>query len=271
MRERELYPNAPIVLAAVEVRHSLCDPLESPGLARVTAAVRSELPIRGEVREMEFAFQAGPGGPASTPGQALPPAPRWSSRDKRTALTLKQDAVVVETTDYRSYERIREIVKMALEARANVGGPDGISRIGLRYIDEIRVPGTNGDDGIRWDEWVDSALLGPVSVGSELGLRPAALQGICAFAGANDRQLILRYGPRDGYAVVSTPELRRPMPDPGTFFLLDIDSFWEPTDEIPAFAPDSILSIMDGLHDPIRQVFDNLITEKLRDEVLRNV
>lgn len=270
MREREVYPNAPIVLAAVEIRHSLCDPLEPPQAARVAKILRAELPIRGSVREMEIAIQAGPGAPASAQQQVLPPIPRWSSRDKRTALTLRHDGVVVETTDYRSYERLFRLVQLGLEARAAAGEPDGISRVGLRYIDEIRVPGLNGEEGTAWSDWVDDCLLGPMNAGQGLGFVSAGFQGLSGFSGPDDCHLVLRYGPRDGYAVVSNPELRRPMPAPGPFFLLDIDSFWEPTGEVPHLTSQDVLATVDRVHAPVRQVFENLITEKLREEVLRN-
>lgn len=268
MREREVYPNAPIVLVAVEIRHALCDALEPPDLARAAKVLTTELPIRGEFRSMEIEFQAGPNVQASAQQQALPPMPRWTSRNKRTAITLRQDAIVVETTDYRNYERLHHLVQLGLEARSLAGHPEGIARIGLRYIDEIRVP--NDGDGVPWGEWVDSRLLGPANVGHEFGLRPAGAQGASAFRGAEDHQLVIRYGPRHGHAVASNPEMRRPMPTPGAFFLLDIDSFWEPATDIPNLTGQEILDTVDRLHAPVRGVFEELITERLREEVLRN-
>ncbi|MFC2725538.1 MAG: TIGR04255 family protein, partial [Bifidobacterium dentium] len=66
----------------------------------------------------------------------------------------------------------------------------------------------------------------------------------------------------------STPQLRRPLPSPGPLFKLDIDSYWQP-DDIPVFDPNRILAIADKLHDPVRSMFEGLITNRLRNEVLR--
>jgi len=270
MTDREVYPNAPIVLTAVEIRHTLSEPLEARELSHVSALLRTVLPLRGEVRGVEFAFQSGPDMPPVAQQQVLAAAPRWTSRDKRTALTLRPEAMVVETTDYGSYERLRGVLEMALQARALAADSLGVERVGLRYIDEIRVPVGNGDAHPTWSEWVDASLLGPVTAGTAIGLRPAGNQGVAAFTGADGQTLVLRYGPRDGFAVVSTPELRRPTPTPGPFFLLDVDSFWGPPGEVPEWDSGAVLEIVDRLHAPVHDVFESLITEKLRREVLRS-
>ena len=269
MTDRELYPNAPIVLSAAEIRHTLCGPLEARELSRMSALLKTVLPLRSELRGVEIAFQAGPGIRPLAQEQVLAPVPRWTSRDKRTALTLRPDAMVVETTDYGSYERLRGILEVALAAREVSANSLGVERVGLRYIDEIRVPTGNGDAHPSWVEWVDASLLGPMSAGTAVGLQPAGTQGVAAFTGTDGQTLVLRYGPRDGVAVISTPELRRPTPTPGPFFLLDIDSFWEPPGEVPGWDADTVLDIVDRLHAPVHDVFESLITESLRKEVLR--
>lgn len=68
----------------------------------------------------------------------------------------------------------------------------------------------------------------------------------------------------------STPDLRRPLPPPGPLFKLDIDSFWQAADEVPEFDVDLILRQADALHEPVRGVFESVITDRLREEVLRN-
>ena len=59
------------------------------------------------------------------------------------------------------------------------------------------------------------------------------------------------------------------MPAPGPFFLLDIDSFWQPSEVSPTLELNSVLGELDELHMPVREMFESLITEKLRKEVLR--
>ena len=58
-------------------------------------------------------------------------------------------------------------------------------------------------------------------------------------------------------------------PSGGPFFLLDFDSFWQPTDELPEFHPDELVERCDRLHTPIRRLFEGLITKDLREGVLK--
>ena len=139
----------------------------------------------------------------------------------------------------------------------------------LRYIDEIRIPDTVPVNE-TWADWVDGSLLGPAPMGSRLGLLAAEWQGLVRFDAGPGRSIVLRYGPREGYAVDPGGDLKRPMADSGPFFLLDIDSFWTPTGEIPEFDSGRILAVVDELHAPVSQLFETLITERLRSEVLRN-
>ncbi|MDR0960056.1 MAG: TIGR04255 family protein [Propionibacteriaceae bacterium] len=267
MREREVYPNPPIVLMVAEVRHTACEPLDRKQVTRLSELVREELPLPGE--EVSYEVQFSSDG-APQPPYAVTTAPRWTTRDRRTALTIRQESLTVETTQYGSYERVRALLELSLRARIAVAPPAGLERVGLRYVDEIRVPTETGSGWPPWNEWVDSALLGPAGIGEDLGLEPAAYQGSVVFSSGDDRAIVLRYGAQENPVVQSTPDLRRPMPPPGPLFKLDIDSFWLPGSEVPEFASDSILACADSLHEPVRGVFESLITNRLREEVLRH-
>lgn len=269
MREREIYPNAPIVLMAIEVRHPQCEPFERKQITQLSTQIRDVLPLPGEMSEVSVTVQAGQNSPPIQQ-QAVTTFPRWTSRDKRTALSIRQDGLVIETTDYGSYERVRELFDKALRALLAVAPPAGVERIGLRYIDEIRVPAENSGGVPAWKEWVDPILLGPVHVGNDVGLVLAGSEGLSVFSSDNNRALVLRYGAQGDYAVQSTPELRRPLPPPGPLFKLDIDSFWQAGDEVPEFDPGFILDQADELHEPVRGVFESLISDRLREEVLRH-
>ena len=266
--EEEIYPNAPIVLMVAEIKHTAHGPLDEKQSRIISEAVKETLPIRTEDVEQNLSFSAAPDGSMSQPQVSQTKALRWSSRDKRTVVTVRPDSISVETTKYRRYEDVRLLLEKSLTALADAIVPDGVTRIGLRYIDEIRVP-SNDDSGIpRWDEWVDGSLLGPHDIEIGQGLLPVRNEGASAFSGGDSTRLVLRYGAQDTYVVGSTPQLRRPLPAPGPLFKLDIDSYWQPED-IPAFAPAWILAMADKLHGPVRSIFEGLITDKLRNEVLR--
>jgi uncharacterized protein (TIGR04255 family) len=154
------------------------------------------------------------------------------------------------------------------EGAADILQPDGVSRIGLRYIDEIRVPGVSADAPADWEDWLDASLLAPrlADMGQQ-DLGATAWDGVAQYAVGENRSLNLRYGVRDGYAVPPGGPLRRKIaPPPGPFFVLDFDCSWTPTD-IPEFDTDVLLSTCDELRRPVRILFDLLTTDRLRDEV----
>jgi len=220
---------------------------------------------RGQLTQITAAMQAG-GAPAASELQ-VEEFPRYFSRDNTAAVSVRAEAIVVETTRYGRWEQLRDLVTEALEARQEVGGIDGVERVGLRYVNEIRVPGEPVHD---WGPWVDSTLLGPVPIGERLGLATSRWQGVTAFTAAPDRSVVLRYGPRDGFAVDPGGDLKRSTPTPGPFFLLDIDSFWTPAEEVPEFDLETLLATCDELHAPVRRLFERLISDRLRKEVLRH-
>lgn len=257
-----VYPNAPLALVALEVRYpELVEPADSRELRM---AVRSLLPISGNVTEQTITFGMTP----PVIGQRR--FPRLASRDGTTALVVGHEALVLETTTYDGYDRYREVVERVLAAVAQVCGPDGIQRVGMRFIDEIRVPDVTEPPG-DWTEWIVEGLLVPlapdVKVGSE-HFRPRTWQGEAVYDAGAGYAVRLRYGPQVGHAVPPNgPTRRLHRPGPGLFFLLDSDGSWTPQEEIPEFTPDRILHACDTVHEPLSALFKAIGTQRLVDEV----
>ena len=82
---------------------------------------------------------------------------------------------------------------------------------------------------------------------------------------------MLRYGAWEGFAVDPGGDLKRSSATPGPFFLMDIDSFWIPIGGVPEFDVKALLTICDELHTPVGRLFERLITDRLREEILRRV
>lgn len=260
----EQYQNAPVVLVVVEVRHDHVAVPSGPQLSRVRGLLEEDLPLQQPLSKQTLTALIG-----QQPSRDVEQVPRFSSRDRRTAVTYNAESVVLETTDHRGFGRLLELLGKAITARAQVSELSGVMRIGLRYIDEIRVPDLQ-DDPLRWSEWVDASLLGPVGCATSLGLNVEQADGSALLRHGPQTLLIVRFGPREGFAVPPGGLLERPAPAPGPFFLLDIDSFWQPTGEVPRFNIEWVLATTEGLHTPVSDLFEALITDKLRTEVLRH-
>ena len=265
----EVYPNAPLALVAVEVRF----PAAPSDRALPLLLQRSFRDLLGDdwvieshrVQQIEVAF--GPGAPGGQTVQQTA-LPRFTLRDRTLAVALTDSSLTVETTNYRHYLDFRAVLERVFSAASELLQPDGVARVGMRYIDEIRVAGIEEDRSSEWREWLDPSLL-PPGLDEMVGLEypPAAWDGAVRYVTGPERSLVLRYGARQGYAVQPRGSLNRPSaPAPGPFFLLDFDSFWEPQD-IPEFDAVRLLETCDALRTPVRSLFDLVIPDKLLREV----
>lgn len=269
MPDDEIFPNPPLALVAFEVRYPDQPALTSrPAIEGIKAALADALPLRGVLREQEIGLRVD--GPEA-PTVQVRVTPRFTTRDRATACQVGAGSLIVETTTYAGFASFSELVQRAVEAAANTARPDGITRVGLRYIDEVRVPGIDQPPG-NWHGYIDEHLLAPVAEDFVKAAKfvPRTWQGIVQYATGPDRVLALRYGPAEGYAVVPDgPTRRRSPPAAGLFFLLDSDSYWQPSDEVPEFEPERVMQACRELHDPTKALFNAVITERLREEVFR--
>lgn len=263
MSEHEVYPNAPVVVATVEIRHTETSTLTQPERKLIKKAVARWAPIQRSSKQMTIAML--PGSHAA-PDQALEEFPKYFSRDSMLAISFRKEAVVIEATHYDGWLAFHEVIAAAIAARAEIGVPDAAERIGVRYLNEIR-PGRPG--AVAWDEWLDGSVLGPMSLAETIGLEAKQWQGLAVYGPTDGRSLVLRYAPGEGQAVETGQELVRPSFTPGPFMWIDIDSFWQHQGTLPEFDTETLIVKCDELHGPLRTLFEKLITPKLRDEVLR--
>ena len=193
---------------------------------------------------------------------------RFANRDRTMSVALTAGTLSVETTRYANWDDFRAVLSVALEATEKLMRPTGVTRTGLRYIDEIRVGAVIGND---WSEWLSPASL-PPSAGlmAAAGWPPETWTGLAHYQIGPDRHMVLRYGPQPaqpGFLVNPNGPLKRPGPlPPGAFFGLDFDAFWEPTG-IPIWKTEDLLQTYDQLRVPVRSLFDSMITERLIAEV----
>lgn len=259
-------PNAPVALVTLEIRHPAAETLTESASRELKQQLLADLPIERQAQDVQWGMTA--------PGQ--PPQPvadrfvRYSNRENTTAASLKNQAIVVETTAYTNFDTFLDVAMRVVDARSRISSIVGVERIGLRYVLEIRVPA--GVDGrIEWTNWIDESLLGPQRLAPG-GLTLTEWQGAGVFREAQPgRSLIVRYGPGVGQALDQSYHLRRVAPaGTGQFFLMDIDSFWTPpTGAIPEYNREALLSTFRDLYAPAQTVFQDMLTTRLKDDLLR--
>lgn len=263
------FESPPLALAVLEIRYpALTDGVYRKAHLRLREDLRDDFPLVEYITENEVEVAVGgPVGASSVINRRT--YPRFTTRDRTSACVVKDAALVVETTTYAGWElSFRPLIDRVISAfRKNVT-PDGVNRIGLRYIDEIRVPEINTVPG-DWRDYIAANLLAATDPSFvPESLTPTTWQGLVQYGTASDSTLTVRYGPQDGYAVNPQGSTRRNSPPPpGPFFLLDSDSFWQASDLVPEFDAGWVLEMCDSLHKPTREFFRIAATDKLRSEV----
>lgn len=257
------YLNAPLQLTVLEVRHPPANYLTRGEVAGLKQALQRVLPFHmvDEMQEVRW--------PAMSATPRSIELNRFVSRDKRTCVTFGPEAISVETTDYPGWTHFKEVVRSVLDARQDIAPVDGVTRLGIRFIDEIRVPVTGA--AIDWSEWVAESLIAPRLSTSELALEVRQQQSVVEYVSGDNETLTVRFGQIDGPpAVASSPHLARPdLPPPGPYFLIDTDVAWavQEGEAVPELSVDQIQAQMHRLHPPAKSVFEALITDKLREEI----
>jgi len=258
-------------MTIVEVKHPQAPVVSRGDLAGIKAGLLKVLPLQSSEDMNEFQIQVHESGAAAPLQTRVSQAHRFSTRDRQTSVVFRPDGLTLETTAYRGWEHFREILSLAVKVRGDVAPVDGIERIGLRYINEIRVPGSGEPD---WSLWVDSSLAAPRPIvgGVERQSVDQQAQALYLLDEPNC-VLAMRYGAQNRQPFVGTsPLVRKNMPGPGPFFVLDCDAAWtwavESGDDVPEATQDFVVTTADDLHGPVQDLFESMITERLREEVL---
>jgi uncharacterized protein (TIGR04255 family) len=262
MGSREIYPNPPLALAVVELRHT----------ATAALSEAQQAALKGLLAEVFPLARPAPGTvsvtvtPAGVTNEQTPPSPRYMTRDNTASVTFRTDAIAVETTRYVRRSALRELLRLAVDARQKVAPADGVTRLGVRYVNEVRA-GIEGP--ADWTQWIIPGLTTIASLEAGATGPARSWQGMAIF-GDQQQGVVLRHGNLEGYAVNPSGDLRRrPTPPPGPYYLIDLDSYWTPEGETPTLDWDNVESRYDTAALNAQGLFEQLITDKYRQEVLR--
>jgi uncharacterized protein (TIGR04255 family) len=169
------------------------------------------------------------------------------NRDKR--LTLTPQAFFVTYKKYEAYENLRTEFVAVVEVFFSCFEQAQPSRLGLRYINQLDVPGENPLD---WGRYVNDRLLGLFSY-SVQDAEPARIFH-------NFEAVFRNFNLRFQFGL-HNPDY--PAPIRRRLFILDYDAYFNGLLE-----PREISSSLDVYHDAIQALFEQSITDQLR-EVMR--
>jgi uncharacterized protein (TIGR04255 family) len=195
-------------------------------------------------------------------GPTITTKPRWdfSNRDKDTGITLTESTVAVATSRYETYEEFANQLEQVAVAEP-VGGAL-VERIGLRYIDLVRVTPDESFDKYVAKEllgfWFDGALETPDSA---RGFRTESLsQTRVGTLAVRCYQLPPpQFLPNDLLPITLSFD---PLLGTARSVTLDFDHF---TNRSIDFDVAGIVHIAGELHDPLSRAFEQATTPYARE------
>jgi uncharacterized protein (TIGR04255 family) len=262
---REVFPNAPLALVVAEVRFTDSARLrQQETLDAVAIALEERFPFSSPQTNVTFNI--------ANIGPAVPPQVEQQQQRQvvltnaasTESLTITPSSFIYETTDYREFDDLCSGVTVACKALIDANVRPALLRVGLRYIDEIRVPEPITD--VRaWSKWIDNSVLGPLTIGPEdVAVRNA--QGLITFDLGEGNGLNFQYAALNQNPVVQPALLKRQKFEPAPFFVLDFDGYrdFSGQDAVPLDA-DEVAKVLTAVHDPAGGAFQRAITEDARN------
>lgn len=263
MSSTPLYSSDTLRFVAAEVRYPPADQFSSEVPTDLRRRIEAQFPILESATQLTVTV-----GQIGQPAQAMM-IHRFLQRDRLASLSISRDAVTLETTAYAQWEVFHRLFVSMVDAIEETNRPAGVTRVGLRYIDEVRLPDPPADPQ-GWRGWLDDRVVGPFLITD--GAR-APDQGtiVLQFGTAPGYLTVLRAAPvASGRAVQEEGPLRVPFRTPDTaYFLLDTDASWaDPSRLVPEFRAGDISQTLEELHRPCHALYESVITDRLRREVL---
>jgi uncharacterized protein (TIGR04255 family) len=225
------------------------------------------IPFQEEIRQAypRYAKQQGMAlliTPQGVQQQAAPAGQhRFDDSDGVFTAILTPEFVALETNQYADIEDfVRRIVELAAAVEAHYG-PAEIQRIGLRFINELRL--SSPDPKTEMREAISLTLLGAAGI-DELVDAVAATQQILELSGDDDTRMLVRHGlqPHGGTTIDPLAAQEQLGPQMGQpFYLLDIDAF---TERNIRYSVEGIEATLREFNDNIRSFFTWGVNEDYR-------
>lgn len=258
---REVFPSSPLALVAAEVRFNDSARLrQQTTVDAIAIALEQAFPVQDQFHQAEVQVHLGAGPQVSqTSGRT------FKNSSSTAIVTLSAGRLSLETTAYSHFAEFRELMLLCCRAVVGAGVTPALQRVGLRYIDEIRVPDDAVRDARRWDRWIDPRLVGHLTIGPQTAQVQQA-EGVVTYRLAEGSGLNVRFASLPRGAVVSPAALVRHAFDANLpLFVLDFDGYREFVGPDATLMSEEVIArTLDAVHAPTGEAFQASITEEAR-------
>ena len=174
----------------------------------------------------------------------------WTE-DKRRRVAVCGEYLFLEEKRYEGFPVLRDLFLDALDALAAQYPNMKLRRLGLRYINEIKLPEADAGPGLGadfWQKYINPFLLG--------GLRFAGNDGTLARHMCSTE---LNYGTDRATVRYGIFNTEYPRPNQRREFILDVDTYCQ-----TPLAPAAVPAKLEDYHTAAISVFEAAITDALR-------
>jgi uncharacterized protein (TIGR04255 family) len=251
-----VFERPPLVLTVFQVRFSNHPEItEQSYVEPFRQAIQDRYPTFSPLQQVGVQFDALSGQPQPLETNHW----RFSDEGENWVVVLAPDFLALETRRYEHFEDFLSQLRFVLDALVEHVRPRIGIRLGLRYINEIRI-GTESVSSI-----IRRELLGPLSVAEFEEHTARSFQEI-TLDFSEDQAIQIRHGLfPDGTVVQPRPTEQPPT---GPFYLLDFDAYR--TFSAPArlkMEPDIIHNHVKEYHGDIEKLFRWSMTEEFTDSL----
>lgn len=256
--DREVFTNSPLALVTAEIRFTDSARLRQQQTRDAIAiALEDVYPYAEPFHRTDMNLAVG--GPQFQERQGVV----LKNARSTESLTIMSESLTYETTAYTRFEDLLISVASACDALIAAKVRPAVQRVGLRYIDEVRVP----DDILdvrRWQTWINESLLGHLMAGPD-DVAATTAQSVSTFDLGEGRGLNVRFAALNQGPVVVPEFLTRPVVRSGPFFVLDFDGYQDFSGgDAVVLECDLIRETLSAVHVPCGSAFQRSITDEAR-------
>jgi|SRR5215211_1392350 len=257
---REVFSASPLALVAAEIRFTDAARLRQQETKdAVTIALEERFPFGEQLQQTDLNIA----GPAAMPQIQQRIGVVLKNAASTETVTIMSESLTYETTAYATFDDLLEAITAACEALVAANVRPAMRRVGLRYIDEVRVPDPVTD--VRdWGKWIDRRLIEHLDVGPD-GVAATTTQGITTYDLGEGKGLNFRFAALNQGTVVVPQYLQRPAIESVPFFVLDFDGFHDFADkEATPLSSEVVANDLAAVHVPCGIAFQRSITDDAR-------
>lgn len=256
---REVFPDAPLALVAAEIRFTDAARLRQQQTKdEVTIALEERFPFAEPLQQTDVSLT-----PVTQPQVQQRIGVVLKNATSTETLTIMSESLTYETIAYKDFDDLLDAVTAACDALIAAKVRPALRRVGLRYIDEVRVD-EKITDVRQWGKWIDHRLVDQFAVGSDDA--PVTMsQGINTYDLGEGKGLNFRYAALDQGPVVVPQFLKRPAIESGPFFVLDFDGFHDFSGgQTVTLSSAAVRESLTDAHVPCGTAFQRSITDEAR-------